>query len=243
MFANGINIAVTNIILFIIVIVARKLISNEPVSSFLVFKKNKNYRLFWEGSLIAFILIHIYVFFTLIFNVGQFELNLALSIELLYVVLAYVLAFLAVSLFEESLFRDYMLFKFRKRYGTEKAILLSSIIFSLIHIFGYLSTGNLTVIGLLNAFIIGVLLSVVVITTHSIMWALGFHLFWNLTQTIFLEIEIGGIVLNIERGIWAGTKNIPESGLIVSIVLFILYIYIIKRFDASYLIPKIKGFG
>ncbi len=243
MVANGIITAVTNFILFILVIVARKIISSEPVSSFLVFKKNKNYRLFWEGSLIAFILIHIYVFLIIFFNLGEFELNLTLSIEFLYVVLAYLLAFLAVSLFEESLFRDYILFKSRKKFGTEKAIILSSFLFSILHIFGYLSSGNLTFISLLNAFIIGVLLSVVVISTHSIMWALGFHLFWNLMQTIFLKIEIGGIVLNIEKGIWAGTKHIPEAGLIVSIVLFMLYIYILKRFDASYLIPKFKGFG
>jgi len=243
MVKNVIITAVINLILFILVIIARKIISNEPVSSFLVLKKNKNYRLFWEGSLIAFILIHIYVFLIIFFNLGEFELNLTLSIEFVYVVLAYLLVFIAVSLFEESLFRDYLLYKFRKRFGTEKAIVLSSILFSLLHIFGYLSSGNLTVIGLLNAFFIGILLSVVVISTHSIMWALGFHIFWNLIQTIFLEIEIGGIVLNIEKGIWAGTKQIPEAGLIVSIVLFILYIYILKRFDASYLIPKIKGFG
>jgi membrane protease YdiL (CAAX protease family) len=179
----------------------------------------------------------------LLFNVGDLNLNFSFSIDFLYVILAFVVAFLAVSLFEESLFRDYLLVKFRKRFGTEKAILLSSVLFSLLHIFGYLSTGNLTVIGLFNAFLIGILLSVVVISTHSIMWVLGFHLFWNFTQTIFLDIEIGGIVLNIDKGIWAGTKHIPEAGLIVSFVIFILYIYILKRFDASYLIPKIKGFG
>ena len=243
MVSDAFNIAITNFILFVIVIVARKIISNDPVDNFLVFKKNKNKRLFLEGSLVGFILIHIYVIITLLFNVGSLDLNFSFSIDFLYVISVFILAFLAVSLFEESLFRDYLLVKFRKRFGTEKAILLSSVLFSLLHIFGYSSTGNLTVIGLFNAFLIGILLSVVVISTHSIMWVLGFHLFWNLTQTIFLDIEIGGIVLNIDQGIWAGTKFIPEAGLIVSIVIFILYIYIIKRFDASYLIPKFKGFG
>ena len=243
MVSDAFNTAITNFILFVIVIVARKIISNDSISSFLVFKKNKNKRLFLEGSLVGFILIHIYVIIIMVFNVGELQLNFSFSIEFLYVILAFILAFLAVSLFEESLFRDYILFKFRNKFGTEKAILLSSVLFSILHIFGYLSTGNLTVIGLLNAFLIGVLLSVVVISTHSIMWVLGFHLFWNFTQTIFLDIDIGGIVLNIDQGIWAGTKYIPEAGLIVSIVIFILYIYILKRFDASYLMPKINGFG
>jgi len=243
MVSDAFNIAITNFILFLIVIVARKIISNDPVNSFLVFKKNKNKRLFLEGSLVGFILIHIYVIIIMLSNVGQLQLNFSINIKFLYVILSFTVSFLAVSLFEETLFRDYILFKLRNRFGTEKAILFSSVLFSLLHIFGYLSTGNLTVIGLLNAFFIGILLSVVVISTHSIMWALGFHLFWNLTQTIFLDIEIGGIILNIDKGIWAGTKSIPEAGLIVTVVLFVLYIYILKRFDASYLMPKIQGFG
>jgi len=83
-------------------------------------------------------------------------------VNFIFTLLSYLFAFAAVSLFEESLFRDYILLKFKKKYAAADAVFISSMIFALIHVFSYSSAGSLIVLGLLNAFIIGFILSLIV---------------------------------------------------------------------------------
>ena len=241
--AGGILTGVTNLILFIILVLARRLISKESINYFLISRPQKRWKLFWEGCLAGFILIIIYVLLTILFGVGELTFKLNLSLDFIFVLLSYVFGFAAVSLFEESLFRDYILLKVKKKFSAPDAVFLSSLLFSLVHIISYASIGTLAVMGLFNAFIIGFILSIIVISTRSIMWPLGYHLVWNLTQTIFLVERSSGINLEIDKGILAGAKLVPEAGIIVTLVLIILAVYMLKRFDCAHIMPNSIGKG
>lgn len=243
MYIEGIRIVITNIVLFSIVVLARKLISNEGLEEFLIVQKKLNWNLFREGSLIGFLLILGYVFLTIIFGVGNLDFTFKISGEFLVSLISFIFGFAAVALFEESLFRDYLLLKLKKRFNTIKAVFFTSLIFSFIHIFSYLSTGRLTVIALFNAYIIGIILALIVVKTESIMWAVGFHFIWDLTQTVFLTIESSILSLEIKRGFLAGTRYIPEAGILVTVISIILTLYMVDRFTETNIIPRRIGNG
>lgn len=243
MLPGGIATGITNIILFLLVVLARRLISKESINRFLISKPHKRWKLFWEGCLMGFVLILVYVFLAVLFGVGQLSIKPQFSMNFIFILLSYIFAFAAVSLFEESLFRDYILLKFKKKYEAADAVFISSMIFALIHVFSYSSAGSLIVLGLLNAFIIGFILSLIVIATKSLMWPLGFHMMWNLTQTLFLMMRSGGINLEINEGILAGTSFIPEAGLIVTLILIGLIVYMVKRFSCAHIMPSSIGKG
>ncbi len=243
MYIDGISIGITNMVLFSLVVLARKLISNEGLEDFLIVKKKLNWDLFREGSYMGFLLMLGYAFLTVIFGVGNLNFTFNVSGEFLVTFLSFIFGFAAVALFEESLFRDYLLIKLKERFTTIKAVFFTSLIFSVIHIFSYISTGPLTVIALFNAYMIGIILALIVVKTESIMWAIGFHFIWNLTQTVFLTIESSILKLEIERGFLAGTRYIPEAGILVTIILIILALYMVDRFTETNIIPRRIGNG
>ena len=86
----------------------------------------------------------------------------------------------------------------------------------------------------MNATLIAVILSIVVIKTKSIMFVLGYHFFWNFTQNMLLSKQIHNrnTLLNLEmnEGFWTGSIRIPESGMAVMIILVLMTIYIYYRF-------------
>jgi len=241
--ANGIATGIINLILFLIVVIARRLISKEGINTFLISRPRKRWKLFWEGCLVGFILILVYVFLTVLLGVGELTISLNLTSDFIFIFLSYLFGFAAVSLFEESLFRDYILLKFKNKFSASEAVFISSLLFGLIHIISYITVGSIAILGLLNAFLIGVLLSIIVIATHSILWPLGFHMVWNLTQTIFLIERSSGINLRIDKGILAGADMVPEAGIIVTLVLIILAVYMLNRFDCAHIMPKSIGKG
>jgi membrane protease YdiL (CAAX protease family) len=243
MYIDGISIGITNMVLFSLVVLARKLISNEGLEDFLIVKKKLNWDLFREGTFMGFLLILGYAFLTVIFGVGNLNFTFNVSGEFLVTLLSFIFGFAAVALFEESLFRDYLLIKLKERFTTIKAVFFTSLIFSLIHIFSYISTGPLTIIALFNAYMLGIILALIVVKTESIMWAIGFHFIWNLTQTVFLTIESSILKLEIKRGFLAGTRYIPEAGILVTIILIILALYMVDRFTETNIIPRRIGNG
>ncbi|MCF8008616.1 MAG: CPBP family intramembrane metalloprotease [Halanaerobiales bacterium] len=243
MYIQGVGIGITNLILFILVILAKKIIDNKGLDSFMIRKKKLNWKLFVEGFVVAFILIILYIIFTVVLNAGQLILEFKISTEFFLNLLSFIFAFGAVALFEESLFRDYLLSKLKDKLSKTKAVFISSLIFSILHFFNYSSTSSLSVTAFFNAFIIGIILSLIVLKTESLMWSLGYHLSWNLMQTVFLIFKDSGFRVEIEEGLLAGTKQVPEAGIIVTFILIILIIYMLKRFSLTDILPKFEGFG
>lgn len=229
MYSDAIIIGISNFILFAIILLIRKIVHKEGLKDFLIQFDKRAVRLFTEGFVLGTIGFLIYTIIAYLFGEGTYNYHTNTLKNSLLLFLFNGIGCLAVALFEESLFRGYILQKLLKRFNVIKSIIISSLIFGSLHLFAY-SSNYYFWIGLINASIVGMLLSFIVIKTKSLMMAVGFHLTWNLTQHIlFLDNNVS-ISFKIQEGLLSGTYKVPEGGLAVSIALLVISIYIFIKF-------------
>ena len=92
-----------------------------------------------------------------------------------------ILIFLFVAFNEEAFLRGYVLRNLMSAFNKYTALLLSAILFALLHIFN----DNINPIGLTNIFLAGILLGLSYVFTKNLWFPIGLHFAWNLTQTLF----------------------------------------------------------
>ena len=102
-------------------------------------------------------------------------------------VLMTILIFTSVSIVEETLIRGYLLRNMMLSFNKYVALILSSVLFSLLHA----GNPNTTNLGLLNLFLAGVLLGVPYLYTKNLWLPIGLHLSWNLFQSL-LGFNVSG---------------------------------------------------
>ena len=226
---DGISTGIINYILFGLVLLIGRVFFKKDARSYLINLDKRGWKLFGEGVLAGFILFLLYPIVLLILGIGTFEVvweNLRITIP---IILSSIFGYIAVALFEETLFRGCIFLGLLKKYSFKIAIIVSSIIFGALHFFSYSATANFW-IGLINASIIGVLLCLIVAYTNSLMFPIGYHLAWNLTQSLLLGRYDGFINFHFQESVLTGSKYTPESGLIVTVILLLMYLYINKKF-------------
>ena len=96
-------------------------------------------------------------------------------------VLLSIILFMGVSVFEEVVFRGYMLKNLLESFNPYLALFISSIFFSLIH--G--SNPNVTTLGLCNIFLAGFFLGASYVFTKNLWFPIALHFSWNFFQSMF----------------------------------------------------------
>ena len=96
-------------------------------------------------------------------------------------VLLSIILFIGVSVFEEVVFRGYMLKNLLESFNPYLALFISSIFFSLIH--G--SNPNVTTLGLCNIFLAGFFLGASYVFTKNLWFPIALHFSWNFFQSMF----------------------------------------------------------
>ena len=96
-------------------------------------------------------------------------------------VLLSIILFMGVSVFEEVVFRGYMLKNLLESFNPYLALFISSIFFSLIH--GY--NPNVTTLGLCNIFLAGFFLGASYVFTKNLWFPIALHFSWNFFQSMF----------------------------------------------------------
>ncbi len=104
----------------------------------------------------------------------------------------YLIYFLLVSVFEEFLFRSYLLLAFAERYPLGFAVVVNGMLFALAHF----ANPGVTALGIFNIALAGVLFSIYTLQRQNIAWAIGLHFAWNFTQTIVLGYNASGNKMN-----------------------------------------------
>lgn len=99
------------------------------------------------------------------------------------------LNFFIAVLYEEFVFRGILLIELLSRFNNIVAILVSSLIFAISHLFN----PNINAYGVMNIFVAGVFLSILCIQSYSIYPAISFHFFWNFLQFIALGSPVSGL--------------------------------------------------
>jgi membrane protease YdiL (CAAX protease family) len=142
-------------------------------------------------------------------------------------VLAYfagaVLAFMLVGFYEELMFRGYVLQKLNERAGKVTSVVVSSIVFALMH---GVNPGA-DVVGIVNTTIIAIILCALFFRTGSLWMPIGFHFAWNFLLGYVYSLPVSGLpihgildVVEVEPAsrISGGTYG-PEASILTSIAL------------------------
>lgn len=122
---------------------------------------------------------------------------------------------LAVAIIEEALFRGFLLGALAQKLGFQKGLVVSSVLFALVHLF---RPGDVTfklAYGL-GLFLLGYLLGSIAWQHNAILASAGFH------GGIIL-LNIGTEIVRFQPSIWSGAEREPVSGA-VSLILTVLFL-------------------
>lgn len=147
--------------------------------------------------------------------------------------LSFLILFILVGFFEEMFFRGYVMQTLASR-GNKKWVIyiVSATVFSLVHI----SNPNVSLLGLLNIVLVGLLFAYMFEQTNSLLLPIGYHITWNFFQGNVFGFPVSGTTpyglyqIDVTNGnalLTGGTFGI-EGGLLAT--LFILLSFLVTRF-------------
>ena len=154
---------------------------------------------------------------------GDLDFAFAEKIPTLYL-LAFFAGFLIQGMSEEVLVRGYLMVSLSNRSHMATAVGLSSVIFSLLHIFN----PGITLIALLNIALFGVFMGVYILRTDNLWGACAIHSAWNFAQGNLVGIQVSGMTQlptlavmtpQSERALLHGGAFGLEGGLIATAVI------------------------
>ena len=150
------------------------------------------------------------------------------------IILIFLGGFLIQGMNEEIVFRGYLMVSLSNRTSLIVAIMINSVMFSLLH----LLNPGVTLLAIINIILFGVFASVYVLKTNNIWGACAIHSIWNFVQGNFYGFEVSGLntnnsilsftVLSKSSLINGGSFGM-EGGLAVTIVLLASIAYIVIR--------------
>lgn len=216
-----------------------------PIIIFLVLqlKKSENEKVFWgNNALIGAIFGTLLI--TIIFIIDYLNhwiLIKGINTDIGFILIILLFLQILVALGEEISFRGYILQNFISSIGVGKAIILSSFMFSAIHIpsmlfyniklyNGIIMFSTITVIGIFLSFLY---------LQYGLSSAVAFHFTWNFFQYHIYSLDNIRFNLGILELIYSGPELItggqhgPEAGLLGLLMAFIFSIIIITVHDFS----------
>jgi membrane protease YdiL (CAAX protease family) len=96
----------------------------------------------------------------------------------------------AVALFEEVMFRSYLLYTLADGVGFWPAAVVMSLIFALAHVH---NPGEAR-LGIVAVFAFGMMLAFSLWRTGSLLWAIGFHFMWDYSETFLYGVPDSGFI-------------------------------------------------
>ncbi len=122
-----------------------------------------------------------------------------------YLLLA-IAALIAVGVYEELMFRGYILQRLNEKTGPFVAVIVSSLIFALLHV----TNPGANFVGLINTWLIGALLCSLYFRSRSLWLPIGFHFGWNFLLGFAYSLPVSGLPFH---GILEVVELEPESRL------------------------------
>ena len=195
------------------------------------FQINNRFKDFLCGILLGFSIMFVAFLILLFleqitFTGFNFDLNRILILILLFVV---------GSVYEEVIFRGYVLKNLLETFNPIKALFISSLFFSIIH--G--SNPNVTILGLSNIFLAGFFLGTSYIFTKNLWFPVALHFSWNFFQSIF-GFRVSGLdfysVIEfdiIENNFLNGGEFGFESSILSNAILVLSTLLIWKYFSST----------
>jgi membrane protease YdiL (CAAX protease family) len=186
-----------------------RLVDRKPLASLGLWLRSGWFGDFAKGGGLAILILAIIFAFSLItgsIRVEGFARPAPETTSVLGYLVGAIVGFFFVGLYEEVMFRGYVLQRLAERAGKVPAIIVSSVIFAFLHVFNPGSDP----FGIFNTIIIGVLLSVLYFRTRSLWMPVGFHFAWNFFLGYVYSMPVSGLPLH---GLLEVTEVDPESRL------------------------------
>ena len=208
----------------IIPIIYCKFIEKRSASSMGIIKKHaiRNYLL---GLVVGFAVFSLVILLNVLFGGLTFS-GISSDIVIPYMII-YFIAYGIQGMSEEVLCRGYLMNSIGGKHGVGLAIITSSLVFALLHIFN----PGLTILAFFNLFLFGVFAALYMICFDNIWGVAAIHSIWNFAQGIIYGISVSG-VYNAEHSVFL-FKNVEgkaiinggafgsEGGIAVTIVLLL----------------------
>lgn len=184
-----------------------------------------------KGALFG--ILQIFSVFFIIFGLKAIDVYYVGNISILILIKVFIF-FVFQGLFEEILFRGYLIPFFSKVIGIKFTIILLSFLFTCIHLFN----PNLNVVGVVNVFLAGVTFSLIYYYTGNL-WLVGaMHTLWNFILGFIVGSQVSGIITFnsiffsipvenkdlISGGKFGFEASIIETILELTISLFVIYL-------------------
>ena len=198
------------------------------------FSKDNIASSYLKGALFG--ILQISTVFFIIFALKAIDVYYVGNINVLLLIKVFII-FIFQGLFEEILFRGYLMPMFSKVIGIKFTIILLSFLFTCIH----LINPNLDIIGLANVFLAGVTFSLIYYYTGNL-WIVGaMHTLWNFILGFIVGSQISGIVTyhSVFFSIPVENKDLISGGVfgfeasivttIVELAISLFVIYLIKK--------------
>ncbi len=142
-----------------------------------------------------------------------------------------------ISVSEEVVVRGYILRNLMHSFPKYMALIISALLFALLHAFN----PNLSIVGMINLFIAGLLLGASYIFTKNLWFPIGLHFGWNFFQGPIFGFNVSGIDLNaliiqepLEEQLWSGGNFGFEGSLLASIISIAALIMVIAYFKPAH---------
>lgn len=189
------------------------------------------------AAFIAFI-----VFLQVVFGVVELRWTNLAGALLARGFFTYALLFICVGVFEEILFRGYLLQTLAEGLGRPTAAVLISIPFGILHFF---NEGG-TVTGAVATGLAGILLCIAYFRTMSLWLPIGMHITWNFTMSWIFGLPVSGELMPnppirgiVEGPVWlSGGQFGPEASALCFIGMAVMGLIILR---APALAPSAKA--
>lgn len=176
---------IANAGLIVMTILFGKLIGKRSLASFGFVKKGA-VREYLAGAAVGFVVFSAAVGICVVS--GALKLSAAEDFSIIWFVL-FLFGFLIQGMAEEVLCRGYFMVSFARRYSMPAAILMNSVLFSLLH----LGNDGVSVLAIFNLLLYGIVASLYFIKRGNIWGVAAFHSIWNLVQGNFYGIQVSGM--------------------------------------------------
>lgn len=222
----SVNIVMQEIIIIIMTVIIWKLLKNKPISSIGFSNINLDYRDLLLGFAIGSI--SMVLVFLIVITFGKAILVYSiLTPKWDKFILSDLILFILVGFAEEIVCRGYIVTILNEVETKYMTAFISSAIFALMHILN----PSVTLLSLINIFLVGLLLCYMRFKFKNLWVSIGYHIAWNYFEGTVFGFQVSGTVQKsiyetqyIQPNIINGGLFGPEGGLAVTFVIILSFI-------------------
>ncbi|SCN24440.1 CAAX amino terminal protease self-immunity [Clostridium sp. N3C] len=223
------------LILILCIVLFWKLLDKKPIRDIGMISLKKGYKDLIHGLLFGAISL------LMVFAILLLSKNISLAKPLtepnfnISLITGFIL-FIFVGINEEMFVRGYCMTVLKQTGKTSVVVVISSIIFSLMHA---LNPG-MNALSYTNLFLFGLLMAYITIKSKNLWFAIGYHITWNYFEGNICGFLVSGqetsslfTLEKVNPNILNGGSFGPEGGLVVTFILLLSFLYMWKVYKPS----------